>query len=287
MTVVLLPDAVFVGEFVNGSPEWHEARATAIGGSDVGTVLGVNGWKSPITLWFEKRGVISDYVEPNDSMTLGTLLEDPIRQMFEMKHPELRVVTTGTYASSANPRFHANPDALYFCEDDTVGVLEIKFAANWWTEVPISYRKQVLWYMYVLGLRKGKIAVLNNSSYREFDIEWDQFEVDSMVQEVTRFVKYWDEGVMPDWDGSDSTYETMRLVHNSMEDAEEDLGDLGMYLSLAYDKFKEAETHLNEMKSRTLDALGEKKHGVVEGVRVVSKQATRNGAPYLIMKGKK
>jgi len=111
MTVVLLPDAEFVGEFVNGSTEWHEARATAIGGSDVGTVLGVNGWKSPITLWFEKRGVISDHVEPNDSMTLGTLLEDPIRQMFEMKHPELRVVTTGTYASLANPRFHANPDA--------------------------------------------------------------------------------------------------------------------------------------------------------------------------------
>jgi hypothetical protein len=70
-----------------------------------------------------------------------------------------------------------------------------------------------------------------------------------------------------------------------MVDSEEELGDLGMYLSLAYDKFKEAETHLNEMKSRTLDALGDKKHGVVDGVRVVSKQATRNGAPFLKMKG--
>jgi len=116
---------------------------------------------------------------------------------------------------------------------------------------------------------------------------WDQFEVDSMVQEVTRFLQYLDDDIMPDWDGSDSTYETMRLVNTGMEDAEEELGTLGMYLSLAYDKFKEAEAHLNELKSRTLDALGEKKHGVVEGVRVVSKQATRNGAPYLIMKGKK
>lgn len=286
MSVVFV-DAVHVGDFVNGSPEWHKCRASAIGGSDVGTVLGVNNWKSPITLWFEKRGVISDQVEPNMAMRLGTKLETPILEIFKEEHPELEVFTAGTYASLANPRFHANPDAIYKCADGSMGVLEIKFAATWWTEVPVSYRKQVLWYMFVLGLRKAKIAVLNNSTYREFDIEWDQFEVDSMVQEVTRFIKYWDEGIMPDWDGSDSTYETMRLVHNSMEDAEEDLGDLGMYLSLAYDKFKEAEAHLTEMKSRTLDALGDKKHGVVEGVRVVSKQATRMGAPYLIMKGKK
>ena len=136
-----------------------------------------------------------------------------------------------------------------------------------------------------LGCVKGKIAVLNNSKYREFDIEWDQFEVDSMVQEVERFLKYWDEGIMPDWDGSDSTYETMRLVNDGLVNESEELGQLGIYLSLAYDKFKETEAHLNELKSRTLDALGEKKHGVVEGVRVVSKQATRNGAPFLKMKG--
>jgi len=278
--------AVMIGDYVPGSPEWHELRAGAIGGSDVGTVLGVNGWKSPITLWFEKKGVISSEIAPSMAMRLGTKLEEPIFEVFCEEHPELEVFKVGTYASSANPRFHANPDGIYRKSDGTLGVLEIKFAASWWSEVPISYRKQVLWYMNILGLREAKIAVLNNSSYREFDIVWDQFEVDSMVQEVERFLKYLDDDVMPDWDGSDSTYETMRLVNTGMEDLEEDLGDLGMYLSLAYDKFKEAEEHLNEMKSRTLDALGDAKHGVVEGIRVVSKQATRNGAPYLIMKGK-
>lgn len=277
--------AELIGDFTPGSPEWHELRAGAIGGSDVGTVLGVNGWKSPITLWFEKKGVISAEVAPSMAMRLGTKLEDPIFEIFCEEHPELEVFKVGTYRSTMNPRFHANPDGIYRKADGTRGILEIKFAASWWSEVPISYRKQVLWYMNIMGLREAKIAVLNNSSYREFDIEWDQFEVDSMVQEVERFLKYLDDDVMPDWDGSDSTYETMRLVNTGMEDTEEDLGDLGMYLSLAYDKFKEAETHLNEMKSRTLDALGDAKHGVVEGVRVVSKQATRNGAPFLKMKG--
>jgi putative phage-type endonuclease len=287
MGIVWVKDADHIGAFEPGSTEWHEARKNAIGGSDVGTVLGVNGWKSPITLWFEKRGVINDQVEPNMAMRLGTKLEAPILEIFKEEHPELEVFTTGTYASLVNSRFHANPDAIYLCADGSMGVLEIKFAANWWPEVPISYRKQVLWYMYVLGLRQAKIAVLNNSTYREFDIVWDQFEVDSMVQEVERFLQYLDDDVMPDWDGSDSTYETMRLVNTGMQDSEEELGTLGMYLSLAYDKFKEAEEHLNEMKSRTLNALGDAKHGVVEGVRIVSKQATRAGAPYLIMKGKK
>ena len=279
--------AVLIGDFVPGSSEWHELRAGAIGGSDVGTVLGVNGWKSPITLWFEKKGVISSEIAPSMAMRLGTKLEEPIFEVFCEEHPELEVFKAGTYASLTDSRFHANPDGIYRKSDGTLGVLEIKFAATWWSEVPISYRKQVLWYMYVLGLREGKVAVLNNSTYREFDIEWDQFEVDSMVQEVTRFLQYLDDDIMPDWDGSDSTYETMRLVNTGMEDVEEELGTLGMYLSLAYDKFKEAEEHFNEMKSRTLDALGDAKHGVVEGVRVVSKQATRNGSPYLIMKGKK
>ncbi|WP_316964756.1 YqaJ viral recombinase family protein [Mammaliicoccus sciuri] len=34
--------------------EWLKLRQTGIGGSDAGTILGINKWKSPIQLYFEK-----------------------------------------------------------------------------------------------------------------------------------------------------------------------------------------------------------------------------------------
>ncbi len=35
--------------------EWLEDRKKGIGGSDVGTILGLNKWKSPYQLWLEKQ----------------------------------------------------------------------------------------------------------------------------------------------------------------------------------------------------------------------------------------
>ncbi len=42
--------------------EWLRVRNTGIGGSDAGVILGLNKWKSPITLWAEKTGQVA----PND-----------------------------------------------------------------------------------------------------------------------------------------------------------------------------------------------------------------------------
>ena len=42
--------AKLLGVFESGTSEWHEARADGIGGSEVGTILGLNPWESPYYL---------------------------------------------------------------------------------------------------------------------------------------------------------------------------------------------------------------------------------------------
>ena len=177
-----LQDAVLLGDFENGSEEWHELRneAGAVGGSDIGAIAGLSQWESPYTKWAKKTKQIPDGFEPNMSMRLGTKLEAPILEIFAEEHPELEIYTTGTWANKDEPWMRANPDGLYADKTGEFGIVEVKFSRDYWTQVPQSYRAQVLWYMRVFGIRQAKLVALAGSSYQEFDIEWDQFEADAL-----------------------------------------------------------------------------------------------------------
>jgi putative phage-type endonuclease len=215
-----LLDAVLLGDFANGSPEWHELRNEpgVIGGSDIAACAGLSSWTSPITLWAKKTGQIPDEVTPNMSMKLGTILEEPILQLFADEHPELTILTTGTWANKTYPWMRANPDGLYLDADGNWGIVEVKFSRDYWTAVPQSYRAQVLWYMKVFGIRQAKLVALAGSSYQEYDIEWDQFEADTLFDAAVRFRHACLDLKMPDWDGSNSTLETVRALNPNIED---------------------------------------------------------------------
>jgi putative phage-type endonuclease len=225
-------DAVLLGDFANGSPEWHELRNEpgVIGGSDIAACAGLSSsWTSPITLWAKKTGQIPDEVTPNMSMKLGTILEEPILQLFADEHPELTILTTGTWANKTYPWMRANPDGLYLDADGNWGIVEVKFSRDYWTAVPQSYRAQVLWYMKVFGIKQAKLVALAGSSYQEYDIEWDEFEATTLFDAAVRFRQACLDLKMPDWDGSNSTLETVRALNPNIEDSEVDLDDLGVH----------------------------------------------------------
>ena len=63
--------------------EWREARKNGIGGSDVGAIMGLNPWKSPVEVWLEKTG----HSEPPDlsgkeSVEWGNRLEAVVAEKF-------------------------------------------------------------------------------------------------------------------------------------------------------------------------------------------------------------
>ena len=56
-----------LGIYDNTDPRWHELRTTGIGGSEVGTICGLNKWESAFALWAKKSGKISDWCRPGET----------------------------------------------------------------------------------------------------------------------------------------------------------------------------------------------------------------------------
>ena len=278
-----LLDAVLLGDFANGSQEWHDLRNEpgVVGGSDIGAIAGLSTWESAITKWAKKTGQIPDEVTPNMSMKLGTILESPILNLFADEHPELTIWETGTWANKEHPWARSNPDGIYQTEDGQLGILEVKFSRDYWSGVPQAYRAQVLWYMRVFGIKQAKLVALAGSSYMEFDIEWDEFEAQTLWDAAVRFRQACLDMKMPYWDGSNSTLETIRALSPGIVDTEVDLDDLGMHYLNSVDEYEKANAKMTDLKARVINAMDGAKRGLVFGEHLLSLRSRAGGAPYL------
>ena len=278
-----LLDAVLLGDFANGSQEWHDLRDEpgAVGGSDIAPIAGLSQWESAITKWAKKTKQIPDEVTPNMSMRLGTKLEAPILDIFTEEHPELTVYETGTWANKENPWARSNPDGLYQTEDGEWGIVEVKFSRDYWTAPPQAYRAQVLWYMKVFGIRQAKLVALAGSSYQEYDIEWDEFEAQILWDAAIRFREACLEMKMPYWDGSNSTLETIRALSPGITDTEVDLDELGMHYINSVTELDKATAKMTELKARVIQAMDGAKRGLIFGEHWLSLRSRAGGAPYL------
>ena len=281
--------AKLLGTFENGSPEWHEARLSGIGGSEIGTIMGLNPWESAYTLWHKRAGLIE--TEPLTSMAvkLGNLLEQPILDLFQSEHPEFEVYTTGTYQSVDTKYLQANPDGLAKVNGEWV-IVEVKTSRNYWDEVPPAYVAQVQHYMNVMGLKSAVIVALVGMDYKEYWIDRDQFAIDNQELYARNF---WDglrTGEVPNWDGSQSTFETVRKLHPSIDDDLEVEIDGGHNLVLAQEKLDQATAEFTEAKSRVMSLMGNAKHAYVthdgQKYRIASRQARGVSAPYLVVNKK-
>lgn len=274
----LFGKAVLIGDFENQSSEWHELRSKGIGGSQVGTVLGLNQWESAYTLWAKLSGKIPESFEQNEKMYWGTVLEPVIRDEWAKQNPEFEIFETGTWADDYR---HANPDGILKRGDD-YGLLEIKTAGYKWDVVPPQYVAQCQWYMHLLGLKWCKLVVLfQGNALETYDLDYDEEFSKTMVARVQDF---WD-GVKsdfaPNWDGSESTYQTVRVMHPDIVDDEVELGQLGVTLLLKQAALDFAQEEMNQIKSIILDLMDKAKYGLVDGKVLVTRSARNGGTPYL------
>lgn len=281
----LFNTAEHVGTFDAGSPEWHDARKNGIGGSDVGTILGLNPWESAFGLWAKRTGQIPDPPVDNWSIRFGNAFEEPILKMWAAENPDWEVFLVGTYRHKKHPHLMANPDAIARHRETFEWVIvEVKTARNPWSEVPPAYRAQVMHYMNVFEVSKAVIVGVAGWNWEEHWIDFDKFESDAQVAACNRFWDHLTKVVQPEWDGSRATYEAQRQLHPLIEDDEVDLGDAGRKLVRLQSRFDEAEKALMKAKSEVLGLMGNARHGVVDGVRVTSRQARGNGTPWLVIK---
>lgn len=282
-----LPNARLLGNYEDGSTEWHMIRSQGIGGSEIGTILGLNPWESAYTLFHKRLGNIEDSIANNWAIRFGKAFEAPILQLYQEEHSVETVMKTGTWAHKDKPWMHANPDAISK-RDKELKIIEVKTARSSWAELPPHYEAQVMWYMHVTGIRKAVVVGVNGMTYQEFEVEYDEFMGELYEQRAEAFWNALRDQMPPEWDGSKSTYETVRNLHAEIEDSSVDIGSLGLKLQEALERYNSAEWELNHIKSQVLDAMGTARYGHItepSGQRVVAqRQARSGGKPYLIIK---
>ena len=199
----ILGEAVQTGEFEANSPEWHEQRRSVIGGSDISVIMGTSVFNNANKLMATKLGLVEASFTKTMATGLGDTYEPIIQREFAKRHapgneegnPVFNVYhTKASWRNKNNPTHGANLDGLY----DSTGqggapdsILEIKAVSKPWDgKPPQYYREQVLWYMHITGLRKGKIACLTNQTdYAEYDIIPEPGEIESIVSKVQEFEK--------------------------------------------------------------------------------------------------
>lgn len=157
-------NAVFTPVEQDKEPEkWVKLRTTGIGGSDVGAIMGLNKYASPLSVYLSKKNV--EGFKGNASTEWGHILEDPIiKKAAEELGVEI-ISVPGMYTSLDIPYLNANLDGLCHTNHqvtirgetiDGLGGFEIKTSNNGdgfsEDEIPDSYYCQVQHYMFVTGL---------------------------------------------------------------------------------------------------------------------------------------
>lgn len=198
---------------------WHAFRALGVGGSDMGTILGLNPYSTPYELWLEK----TNRQEPEDisgkwAVVKGNALEVELRRRFLTLHPEYKVIggTDISLTSKEHPIMHASLDGfIYDEESDSWGVLEIKTAnasrsrTDWHDadgnlKAPDYYMAQVTHYMAVTGFTWGYFyADLGESEPVEVRFERDEDDVNAVIHAAEEFWGYVTRGEMPRLKGED------------------------------------------------------------------------------------
>lgn len=276
--------ARLVGLFESGSPEWLEARGGhTVTGSTIGAIMGANPWESPLTRFYKASGQVADQVTPNVSMRIGSLIEQPLLDLFQEQHPAFKVFTTGTWESKSEPRFKANPDAIFVDDAGEVGIIEVKFARDYWTSgVPYHYQLQLNWYLGVLGFRKGRFVALAGSTWTDVEYVFDEFLFEAQVSAADEFLNRLETNSPPPVDGHANTLETVRALNGEVVDAEVELGEKARELLELWRDLAEVEAELNKAKSEVLLWMGDAKYGLWNGLRVVARQQRGGGLPYLV-----
>ncbi len=262
--------------------EWLANRLKGIGGSDAGTILGFNEWKSPYTLWCEKTGrLIND--RDNEAMRLGRDLEDYVAQRF-METTGKRVKRSGfSYQSEDHPFMLANVDRLVINEN---AGLECK-TTNMLTrtrydkdDIPANYYAQCMHYMAVTGCEKWYIAILVlNKGFYWFEVLRDENEIQTLIEAENDFWKCVTEDKEPLIDGSDSTADTLAEIYADPIESKMDIfgfdDELKRYLFLK-EQIKELEAEKKGYENIFKHELGDTSSGFIGNYAVNWKLQSRS-----------
>lgn len=261
--------------------EWLSHRKKSIGGSDAASIIGLNPWSSPYSVWADKLGKLPPK-EDNEAMRLGRDLEDYVAQRFcEATGKKVRRENS-ILVNPMYPFAHANVDRIVVGEDaglecKTTSVLNLKKFKN--GEYPATYYVQCVHYMAVTGCKKWYLAVLVlGEGFHYFEIERDEAEIKALMESEEAFWKYVEDDTPPATDGLKSTTEAITAIYP--QDNGESVSlmayerDLQQYMNYT-ESIKHLEKCRDEVANKVKAFLGESARGESNNYKVTWTSASR------------
>lgn len=279
-----MTDAVALGSWEPGSDEWHAARATGIGGSEVAPILGISPFESRFSLWHRKAGQIGA-VDESPEMEWGKRHEPTILAKYRDNHPGTRLESNVTYAHQTRPWQIANPDMFgdrvveAKCSRDSIG-----WGDPGTDQIPAHYRCQVLWYMDVLGATEADIAVMIGLyDYREYTVTYNATEAEWLRTEARAFLDTIERNERPAIDGHDATFQAIRELHPDIDgtDVALDEDTVARYVT-SRARLAEAKAVENHAKSTIADLMGSAQRAMWDDRVIARRQARKDGTPYVV-----
>lgn len=250
--------------------EWLKARQTGIGGSDAGTILGVNKWKSKTQLFFEKVNPELKQEVDNEFIYWGNVLEDVVAKEFENR--------TGKKVRKNNKMLRHPEHSFMLANLDRViigekALLECKTTSQYnldqWKgdEIPATYLCQVQHYMAVTGYEKAYIAVLCGGN----QFIWKEIKRDDELIEILINAEkdFWYNNVLaneiPEIDGSDATKSFLNHMYKEIDEEQVHLSDDVDVLLEGLEQVKKEEKELKELKTKYENQLKDKLGNYIAG----------------------
>ncbi len=204
---------------------WYEYRKNSIGGSEIGTILGLNKYDTVMRVFHEKVGDYPARRDDNESMFWGRELEDKIADVWryydgsELGYIENykagRIIrdcrsVNGYVVNPEYPWLSASVDRLInaktginFITGEKLqkeAILECKqlsyFAAQMWQDgIPISYLAQIHQYMIIFDADYGEIAMLQDGNKLRVERFIRDEELCKRIIEISK--AFWYNRVLP------------------------------------------------------------------------------------------
>jgi len=291
--------------------EWLIARSGGIGGSDAGTICGVNKYKSAYALWAEKAGLVENDFEGNEATKWGHRLERPVAEGYAEDYNKAVVEWPVILKSKVRGRefMFANLDFLIVEPSDEfpagrvqtwrfdtpppniLGILEVKTAAiaspgnpaAWYGDrIPETYMLQGYHYGVVTGYTSVTFAALvGGSGLQVREMHWDENIAENMIIAENQFWDLVETGVAPPADGSDATEAAQHQRYPRHEAGRAYEG--GSALRSLWDAFTDAKVKAEEadslrktLRAQVLELVGNAEFATVDGNAILSYKAGKD-----------
>jgi putative phage-type endonuclease len=249
-------------------------RSKYIGGSDIGAILGLSRFRSPLEVWMEKTGKETKRL---DSLPLrfGSFAEEFVATEyaratgFELIHDEsIYIHPEHAFMSAHMDRFVLEGGAASSTSAPT-RILECKtanpFSSGDWgevgsDEVPMSYLCQCIWYMAITNINKVDLAVLfGNSDFRIYEINRD-LELEAVILQKASL--FWSEYVLKDIAPpaqSEADCQTLFKKGDSTKsiEAHSETLELSRRLALLNSEIGTREEEISSIKQNIMNQMGE------------------------------